>query len=73
MILFVCAVFAVIGIGELPTLIQKRMWRELVVFSVLFVFALTVSVLYALGVEVPSPMRGIKYLIEHVLKISYKG
>lgn len=72
MVWFVVAVFALIGFTETPTLIQKKMWRELVVFAVLFVFSFVVCFLYAMGVDVPSPIRGIKYLLENVLKLTYR-
>ncbi|SDM99815.1 hypothetical protein [Acetanaerobacterium elongatum] len=72
MVWFVVAVFALIGFTETPALIQKKMWRELVVFSVLFVFSFVVCLLYAMGVDVPSPIRGIKYLLENVLKLTYR-
>ena len=72
MMLLVIGIFSLIAFTEIPSLVQKKLWRELVVFSLLFILAFTVCVLHTAGVNVPSPMRGIKYFIEEVLKISYK-
>ncbi|MFA9379544.1 MAG: hypothetical protein ACERKO_00655 [Acetanaerobacterium sp.] len=64
-------IFLLIALFEVPQLIRKKLWRELVVFSLLFVPALTVSVFYGAGVHIPSPIMGIKHLIEDVLRISF--
>ncbi len=65
------ALVIVIAVFEIPPLIQKRLFRELAVFLVLFVFGLTVTVLFGFGVNLPSPIMAAKGLIEDVLKISY--
>ncbi len=69
--LLFAALVVLIAVFEIPPLIQKRLFRELAVFAVLIVFGLIVSVMYGLGVHLPSPIVGAKYLIEDVLRISY--
>lgn len=65
------ALVVLIGVFEIPPLIQKRLFRELAVFLVLFVFGLAVTILFGLTGNLPSPITGAKYLIEDVLRISY--
>ena len=63
------AAFAVIGLFEVTKILRKRLWRELLVFGFLLIFGFTLSVLLALDVPVPSPARGIKVLINPVLRL----
>ncbi len=65
------ALVIIIAVFEIPPLIQKRLFRELAVFLVLFIFGLTVTVLFGFGVNLPSPIMEAKRLIEDVLRISY--
>ncbi len=69
--LLFAALVVLIAVFEIPPLIQKRLYRELLVFLVLFVFGLTVTVLFGLSGSLPSPITGAKHLIEDVLRISY--
>lgn len=48
--------FAVIALMDLPPLIRQRSWRGIAAFCLLFLSALTLSVLQTMGVEVPSIM-----------------
>ncbi len=65
--------FVLIAVFEVPAILQKKLKRELVVFLVLFVLSFTVSVFFALGFDIPSPIMGIKYLFQNILHISYTG
>ena len=48
--------FAAVALIDLPPLIRLRSWRGIAVFCVLFLSALTLSVLQVMGIEVPSVM-----------------
>jgi hypothetical protein len=71
MMIVVIAAFAGMALKEMPGLIKGKQWSELVVFSILFIFALTLSVLQTLGIEITSPVKGIIYLLKNILHISY--
>lgn len=63
--------FILVGFFEVMQLIRKRLLRELIALSVLLVFGITVSTLYAFGIDLPSPITAAKTLIEDVLRIAY--
>ena len=48
--------YLAIALIDLPLLIKKKMSRELVVFTCLFVTGLTIAILHVIGITVPSPM-----------------
>lgn len=56
---------------EIPELLRQRQTRDLVVFLFVAAFALIATILYAVGVNLPSPITGAKHLIDDILKISY--
>ena len=64
-------IFGVVAFLQILILLKKRYWRELIVFSLLHTAAFVLSLLYVLGVQIPSPMLFIKYVIENVLHIKY--
>jgi|CZCA01.1.fsa_nt_gi hypothetical protein len=63
------AVFTVIALFEVPKILEKGLWRELLVFSVLLLFGFTLSVLLALEVRLPSPVKGIRSLMNPILRL----
>ena len=67
-IVLLVAVFTVIGLFEVPKIVGKRLWRELIVFSLLLAFGFTLSVLLALDVHLPSPVKGIRNLMDPILR-----
>jgi hypothetical protein len=71
MIILVVLVFGVVGILQTLRLIKLKYWRELIAFSLLHIVAFTLSLLYVLGVQIPSPMPIIKYVVQDVLHIKY--
>lgn len=72
MIIFgVLLFFMFLAIFEIPRLIREKYWRELVVFAVFYCAAFGLSVLYALGIKIPSPEPLMVHLIEDVLHLKY--
>ncbi len=71
MIFVLIPLFIVVGILQISTLVKKRFWRELIVFSTLYIIAFGLSLLYVSGVQLPSPMQAIKYVIEDILHLKY--
>ncbi len=72
MIIFLIIVFAIIALINVPPLIREKQWRELTVYSGFFALAVTLSMLLALGVDIPSPIKGVQYIIKDVLHLNYK-
>lgn len=56
--------FAIIAFFEIPGLIRKKQWPELITSSVLLTIGFILSFLQVIGVDVPNPNKGIEYLIK---------
>ncbi|MEA4902969.1 hypothetical protein [Desulfitobacterium sp.] len=57
-------VFALIALLEIPKLIRKKEWPELITFSILLTIGFILSFLQVIGVELPNPNKGIEKLIK---------
>lgn len=68
-VILLIAVFIVIGLFEVPKILKKGLWRELLVFSSLLILGFTLSVLIALEVPLPSPVKGIRSLMNPILRL----
>jgi len=68
-IVLLVSVFIAIGLFEGPKMVREKLWRELLVFGFLLFFGFTLSILLTLGVPVPSPVRGIRSLMNPILKL----
>ena len=69
--IFLLLIYALIFIINVPGLVKKKEWRELTFFTILYIIAFTLGLLYVLDVHIPSPMKGLQYLIVEVLGIKY--
>lgn len=67
-VLLIC--LCLFSLADLFPLVRRRSWRAVVVFSLLFLSALTLSVLYQLNIEVPSAMKLVGDLVK-ALHLSY--
>ena len=72
MIILLIIGFAGIALLDAPKLIRNKNWKEFIVFSKFFVFAFTIAFLQTLGVNIPSPIKGIQYIIKDVLHLNYQ-
>lgn len=64
MIFLVIIAYAFIAFFHIPRLIKKEHWRDLVAFSLFFLIAFILSILYTLGIKIPSPMKGINHVLD---------
>jgi len=69
MIIVVISIFIIIALLQIPGLIDRKLWRELTVFSVLLVIGFTLSLLQVIDIKIPSPNQGIIFLIKSVSNI----
>lgn len=72
MIYLTLLAFVIIAYADVPDLIGKKRWKELLIYSLFFLAALTTGVLLSLGVEIPSPIAGAQYLIKEILHLNYE-
>lgn len=63
MIVLVVLAFLAIILLEVPGLVKKKMWRELVAFSVYLSIGMALSIPQVLGVKLPNPTRAIEALV----------
>jgi hypothetical protein len=61
--------FAAMVAYEVPAIIRRREWGELVLFLVLVLFGFMVSFLQSIGAPVPNPVRGIEFLTGKVARL----
>lgn len=69
--IFLLLIYALIIIINVPGLIKRKEWKELTAFSILYVIAFTLGLMYVLDIPVPSAMKGLQHLIVDVLGIKY--
>lgn len=65
--------FALIALVDFPSVMKARQLKEIVVYSSLFILAFVISLLQIMHIDVPSPAKGLWFLIENVLHIAYKS
>lgn len=71
MLILVILIYIIIGLVQGVSLIKKRYWRELIISTVFLGIAFILSVLYILDFNIPSPAKGMQYIIEDVLHLRY--
>lgn len=69
MLLLLLAAFAAIISLEVPGLVKKKMWRELVVFSVYLSVGMALSIPQVLGARLPDPNKIIESLFLPLSKL----
>ena len=71
-IIILLLIFAAMAVFQVPKLIKKKSKKEFIVFSAFYIAAFLLSLLYVLDFNIPSPIEGVRYLIEDVLDIKYQ-
>ena len=71
MIFLLLVSFAGIALLDAPKLIKSKEWKELAVYSSFFIGTFTLCVLHTFGVDIPSPIKGIQYVIKDILHMYY--
>jgi hypothetical protein len=60
--------FTLIALIEVPALLRKKQKRELIAFVALLLPGLVITIMLSLNITVPSPVKGIEYLVQHLLQ-----
>jgi hypothetical protein len=53
MIVLLLIAFAILALLQIPSLVRKRWWRELICFAVLWCMGLISSVMVSIGINLP--------------------
>ncbi|SHH77555.1 hypothetical protein [Clostridium grantii] len=67
MIVGIIIVFICLAFFEIPGLIRKKYWRELIAFSCLSLITFTMTIIQSVSINIPSPMKGIEYIIRDIV------
>ena len=62
-VLIIILVFAGAALIDIPGLIKKKQWKELITASSLLFIGFVLSLLQVIGVKLPNPNKGITFLI----------
>ncbi|PZX02423.1 hypothetical protein C7437_11115 [Psychrobacillus insolitus] len=57
-------VATVIIIIEVPSLLEKKQKKELIVFSILLIIGVTLSILRAFGINIPNPLDLLTFIFK---------
>lgn len=69
MVFLLILIFLAIITYEVPGLVKKQLWRELVAFSVLLAFGMFLSIGQILGYTMPNPVNGLKLVIGSIKQL----
>lgn len=72
MIFLLITVFTGIALFEVPSLIRKKHWREIVVFAFFLLAAFVLTLLQTLGVKFIPLLKILEYIFKDLLHLSYK-
>jgi len=64
-------IYGFIIIVNVPGLIKRKEWKELIAFSVLYVIAFALGLMYVLDIPIPSPMKGLQHFFVDILGLEY--
>jgi len=70
MIIAVVIAFVLYGIYQIPRIVKKKHWSDLIVFSFFFAAAFLLSAMFSLGIEIPSPYKAVEGLL-NALNLHY--
>lgn len=62
MVFLVIIIYAALALIDVPRLIKKKYWRDLIVYSALMALAVMATLFRVLDVNVPNPVRQTQYV-----------
>lgn len=71
MLMLVILIYVIMAICHVLSLIKKKYWKELIISLSFLMFSILLTILYTIGVNIPSPSKPVQYLIEDILKLKY--
>ena len=73
MILFLFSAFTVMIWLDLPKLIKEKSKKDIAIFCILYIIAFIVAFLQVKGVDIPSPVKALRYLMEDVMHLNFEN
>lgn len=70
MIIAVVIIFILYGLYQIPRIVKKKHWSDLVVFCFFFAAAFILCAMLALKIEIPSPSKAVEGLL-NALNLHY--
>ena len=58
--------FGVMALIQVPAMVKKKWWSDLLVYSVIFLFALITAVSYSLNWPIVSPIKYLTFIMQTV-------
>lgn len=71
MMYLVIIIYISIALVQIPSLIKKKYWREVTVFSIFWACAFIFSLLLSLDVTIPSPLKMLQYGVQDKYHLHY--
>jgi hypothetical protein len=68
--LFILVFFSLLAV-EVPKITKDQDWAGLKVYSVFMLLAFILCILQLIGVKLPSPVKGIVFLVRDLLHLNY--
>lgn len=72
MVFLLVFLFTGIILFEVPIMVRNKHWRELVMFSIFLSIAFLIALAQTIGIKIPSPAKGLDYLVEDILHLNYR-
>ncbi len=69
--LVLISAYTIIALIQIPGLVKNKYWRELIVFSIIYVIAFAIGFLFVMDIPIPSPMRALHFLISEKMGLKY--
>lgn len=69
MIFLIILAYIIIGFIEITPLIKNKKNKELILYSSIFIASFVISIFINVGVEIPSPAKGIEKVVKLVTGI----
>ncbi|MHB1418676.1 MAG: hypothetical protein ACYCX4_03680 [Bacillota bacterium] len=68
----VLMMFGGIIAAQVPGMVRQKMWRELIVYSVLLMIGMVYSLGIALDLSLPTPVKGLQLVYDPLAKMILK-
>lgn len=65
----ILAIGALISLFEVPPLVKKKLWKDIVIYFVFLTIGMVLSILMSRGVEIPTPLDWITKVYSPFIKI----
>ncbi|GAW92421.1 hypothetical protein [Calderihabitans maritimus] len=61
--------FSLIALYEVPPLVKKKSWKELIAFALLMLMGVTMAVFQVLEIPFPNPNKAIEFVFKPVSQL----